>query len=370
MDDNVSVTPVNDALIAIRETVGNARKSLGRAAVEAIAEQLGNDLKRVPIVGTVLAKIAARMLTGKDRPKASVEDVLEELERMSESSEALERGLDAIHVSLSEILGAVSDLAEIVAKGAHAQAVLLRPKYVEQHPVFDNELQFMLSNVGGKGLLISDIVVHCESAGPDTRVDLSVPAAPPLITHLKVHLSTREKVYKLFALNQEPEHVLESHGNAPEYFVIQMGCDENAIFQVRVHVEWKSLVDESEGVLVYPPVGKDPLEIRYSYAPGWKHRPTPEEILDPAGVLATLETRLRSLLSGIEAAQVAGSERSVDDALREHHVWGMRLLQPMVDAFRAPADYLGKRDPDRSVGELLDRLEGIATQASLRRTRS
>ncbi len=251
----------------------------------------------VPVLNTALSKTVRGLLSGERGQPASLDDVLELLERMKLSDEEFEYGLQQLDIDLAEIAADVTEIRSILQTQALSDLVLRRPETEIRWPMLDNRVSGLLANAGGGTVEVDEIFLDVEGWEPCTTVDYSVPAAPRAVLHLLVELSTSRDEYPLLALNGAEGRIFEERGAGAERVRIDINSRENVKFAFRLRMPYLNIVSDSQGTLVYPPLGEPPLEMAFTCAPGWRqvdvdllHEPDQiyRDMRDTLGALAAL----------------------------------------------------------------------------------
>lgn len=277
----------------------------------------------VPFIGTILAKLVREAVESEKEGGPSLEDVLQRLQQMKVSDDSFRQGLDEFGQDmdrLETIISSVRNDTEIIRKRTEPKLVIRDPEYKPNYPQADNELLFSLMNIGGGVIKVPEINLLVEKWEPETNVNYTAIAAPPLILRLKVRLFPDTTLYPLLKLNDEPYRRFGANSEGAEDICVQMSSEKNARYAVRIRIPYRDQASEQDGELIYPALNEPAMLVSFPYAPGWDSRVTPENILERSVVLAKIINtfnRVRSILEESEPSESDAQLQNLDQRIRE-----------------------------------------------------
>ncbi len=340
---------VMEAREHVYKIISRFPSDLAEATKETAIDLLCEELKKipVPVVGTVLSKTVRQAFKSKGAGGPNIEDVLHILRQMQLSDDDFLQGLSTIGEDigrLDTLIQSVRNDIEVAKRELTVpRPIISEPEYKPSYPTFDNELWFGLMNMGGGAIKVPEIELVIESYEPETTVDYTVPAAPPLILRLKARLSPYIRHYPLLKLNNEPHRRFGPFSEGAEDVCIQMSSEANARYQVRVHIPYLDMATSAEGELIYPPPDKNPLEVSFPYAPGWDTSITPETMLARNAVLSEIITTFRKATSILEKVTPSDEPEKIENIDRDLREIGLFMgistfpgLPHVLSAFTAP----------------------------------
>jgi hypothetical protein len=317
---------ITEARNHLQRIISGLPSDLAESARETALDLLCEELKKIPIpfVGTLLSKTVEKAFKSNGAEGPSIDDVLNILRQMQLSDDDFQRGLS----SIGEDIGRLDTLIQSVKSAIEdtkrqltvPKPIISEPEYKANYPFSDNELWFCLMNIGGGVIKVPEIELRIEDWDPEIKVDYTVPAAPPIILRLKVRLSPEVLYYPLLKINNEPHRRFGAFSDGAEDICIQMSSTANARYRVRIHVPYRDMSSGAEGNLIYPSPEKSPLEVSFSYAPGWDSSIAPDTMLGREEVLSEIITTFRKATSILEKETLSNERERVvkiDHELRE-----------------------------------------------------
>jgi hypothetical protein len=244
------------------------------------------------------------------------------------------------------------------------------PSYKPNYPQFDNELFFSLSNIGGGVVRVPEINLCIEKWEPVTKVDYTVPAAPPIILRLKVALSTETATYPLLKINNEPYRRFDANSQGAEDMCVQMSSEQNACYHIRIRIPYQDYAAGQEKELLYPAPEQPPLKVSFCYAPGWDSKITPNKLLDRQAVLAEIITtlnRVASILAAATPSETDTDRESLDQDLHQVGLYlGLAYLPAVLNCFIPPAAQMIRLENEfESVKVILELVHQVLRYQSL-----
>ena len=284
----------DDIIRSSREYLGRMLKklpsTLKQAASETAIQIICDEIKKlpIPILPTLLAATVKKMLSSSPGGGYSISDVMQLLSKMETSDEAFQEVLDEMRISLADVHEDIQVLTELVRNQSRPDFRVLNPKVELDYPVSENKVRFILANTGGGTVTVEELYLDVERWEPATEVDYSVPAAPMAVLFLKAELSVDRAEYPLLALNNEPGREYNAQGAGAETVTLSLSSINNARYWVRVRAPYLDLSTGETQTALYPPEGRDPLMLPFVYAPGWKHIPGPDALLNRTQILENM----------------------------------------------------------------------------------
>ncbi|RZN41529.1 MAG: hypothetical protein EFT35_02200 [Methanophagales archaeon ANME-1-THS] len=285
---------VTEARKQVEGVLSSFPRSLTAATKETAVESLCKELEKIPVpfVGTILSKALKQALKWEDGRCPTIEDVLRQLQNMQLSDDNFLQGL----TRLGEDIDRLNVLIELVEKKVEEtkcaltvpELIISEPEYRPKYPLSDNELIFCLMNIGGGAVKVHEINLVIDKWEPETEVNYTAPAAPPIFLRLKVRLSPGTSHYPLLTLNKEPFRRFGAHAEGAEDVWVQMSSEKNARYYVRIRIPYTEIPANNDKELVYPPLDKPPLPVSFPYAPAWDQNITPDNMLERGAVLTEI----------------------------------------------------------------------------------
>jgi hypothetical protein len=327
----------------LRKIMSSLPKNFLDTVEETAIDVLCDELKKipVPIVGTILSNTVKKTL--KPKPGGpGIQDILSELASMQASDSDFKNGLTAFGEDVHHIDECISTMLNEIRETKKTLTIpkptITQPKYIPSYPVFDNELQFGFMNAGGGVIIVPEIELIVESWEPETKVNYTTPMAPLPILKLKVELTPKESHYRLLELNNETERRFGAFSEGAEYICIQMSSETNARYKVRISIICDDVTTGETTRFIYPPIGENPIDVRFPYAPGWHNNVTSENMLSRDKILSEILDNFRTLTASLVEKNViknsdpANTEREQPDRIEFIH----GSYQNMLRAFYRP----------------------------------
>jgi hypothetical protein len=274
------------ARVALQGVLRRLRAAAPNSARETLVAALCDGLRSIPVplVGAFLARLAQDSLKPEHKGP-NLEDVVRILEEMEESDHAFREGLRHLGVDVDELQ---RDLTAVRETQVGVEFRLARATVEHRWPALDHQIGALLVNRGGGLVVLDEVHLDVEGWTTLTRADLSVPAAPLAIIHLKATLDTGTASYSLFALNNEGPHQF-AQGLGAERLEIDLDSRHNARYRLRLRLAYYDERADRQRELVWPAAGDPPMELDFAWAPGWGRD---MDLLDAEAVLADTEARL------------------------------------------------------------------------------
>lgn len=286
---------VRSHLRQLLKTWGEEAISIGR---EVALDTICNGLETipVPIVGKALASAVRKRFQQQepDDLDSSVAYAIELLERMQESDDDLDYGLQSLGLSMESLQRDMDEIKGHLLQRDIPSLRVLAPSVEENWPVADNRISMLLSNGGGGSVVVEEIFLDVEHWEAETRVDFTVPAAPLNIVYLMAELSTGCASYPLLQLNGESQRLFNERGAGAERFIIDLNSPENATYHLRLRMPFVDLATGGRDVLVYPPLTSAPIVLCFRCAPGWMDV-DPARLIEPAAVLEHMTSMFKGM---------------------------------------------------------------------------
>jgi len=294
MSTDESATQLSRARVALQGVLARARASAPKVARETLVAALCDGLRSIPVplVGAFLARLAQDSLKP-EHQGPDLEDVVRILEEMEQSDEAFRDGLQRLGADIDELQ---RDLAAVRETQVGVEFRLARATVEHRWPAFDHKIGALLVNRGGGLVALDEVHLEVEGWTTLTRADLSVPAAPLAIIHLKATLDTGTARYPLFALNNEGPHQF-TQGLGAERLEIDLDSRHNARYRLRLRLAYYDERADRDCELLWPAAGDPPVELDFPWAPGWRRD---MELLDAQAVQADTEARLETFAKWLE----------------------------------------------------------------------
>ena len=269
------LTTAREHLRAVLDRLVGAARTTGREmAVDALCS--GLEAIPVPVLNTALAKTVRRLLAEPERGP-SLDDIVSMLEAMLASDRAFEDGLLAFGLDLEAMAADITAIRAAIELQAEPRLRLLDLATELRWPVLDNRLSALIANTGGGSVIVGEITVAVDSWEPERRIDYSVPAAPLADLHLRAQLRSTCAEYPLLTLNGEPARIYNERGAGAERLLIDLTCDENVRFALRLRLDVRDLTGAPATALTWPAADEPPLTVPFCVAPGRRR-------LDPAAL--------------------------------------------------------------------------------------
>lgn len=350
----------------IRGILAKLPSDLGEATKETAVELLCKELDKIPVplVGTLLSRTVKRAFRCGDAGGPRVEDVLELLQEMEQSNEGFCSVLSQIGEDTDRLGKHIEYVRKVIDETKEEltipKLIISEPELNLAYPICDNELLFGLMNIGGGAIKVSEIELKIESWEPDTKVDYTLPAAPPVFLKLKVRLSPNRKYYPLLELNNEPHRRFGAFSEGAEDICIQMSSEANARYLISINIPYKNAATGEEGTLLHPPANENPLEVPFCYAPGWRRDITPETMLAREAVLSEIETSLRNVTLVLEEAAPSDEPETIGNINQKISAAGIPIqigefpgLSEMLSVFTPPLARMAQLEGRPDVFEVI-----------------
>ncbi|OPY15846.1 MAG: hypothetical protein A4E69_00427 [Syntrophus sp. PtaB.Bin138] len=321
-------------------------RDLAEAAKETAVELLSEELKKIPVplVGTILSKAVKQALKSRAAGGPGIGDVLELLQDMQRSDDDFLHGLTALGEDVDRLNALIGSVVKLVEETKSAltvpKLIISEPEYNPKYPVSDNELNFCLMNIGGGAVKVPEMNLIVEKCEPETKIDYTAPAAPPIFLRLKVRLSPNTLHYPLLQLNNEPFRRYGAHAEGAEDVCVQMSSETNARYYTRIRIPYKEMTTDQDKELVYPPLDKPPIPVSFPYAPCWDRHVTPDNMLGREAVLTEIINTFgiaRLILEETSPSDDAAHYKLIDEKLHEIGFFmGLGYLPYVLDRFIPP----------------------------------
>lgn len=306
----------------VKKTMARFPKLFFKVSKDFATDLLCKELEKVPVpfVGTILSKMVKDAVNPEDKGGPGLKEVLEELHRMKISDDNFVQGLARKEdVSrLETIIGQeLGTLKETLTKPVLA---VRYPEYRAEYPQSENELLFSLMNIGSGAVKVPEIYLSIEKWEPETKVDFTAMAAPPMLLRLQVMLSPDNAKYPLLQLNNQPYRRFGAYSEGAEDVCIQMSSEKNARYRVRIRIPWKDFATDQEAELLYPPANQPPLLVSFVYAPGWNNTITPANMLERRKVLDEIIRAFQNVTAILKASVITEIDEQfehINQRLRE-----------------------------------------------------
>jgi len=312
----------------------------------------------VPVLNTLLSKTVRRMLSGEGPGAgASLDDVIDMLDRMQTSDDEFERGLRDLRLDFGEIADDINAMRATLDAQAQSELGLMRPKVELRWPALDNRISALLANTGGGSVVVEEILLEVESWEPITIVDYSVPAAPLATLQLLVELTTKRTGYPLLELNGAEQRIFNERGGGAERVVVDASSAENVRYMIRLRLPFANLATGAAGELVHPPPASSPIELPFCCAPGW-HEVNVEALHEPERIYADMRDTLGGLATIL-------ADRGDDDDVRRAAVERLRVPPFVLDPFFFTGFLLRFVVPFAQLARRVDRTGGLRVAGAL-----
>ncbi len=337
----------------VSNTLSKFPKLLFKVSKDFAVDLLCKELEKIPVpfLGTIFSKLIREAAKSEDKGGPRLEDVLQRLQQMKVSDDSFLQGLSELGQDvdrLETIISSVRNDTEIARKRTDPQLVVRDPEYKPKYPQADNELLFSLMNVGGGVIKVPAINLLVEKWEPETKVDYTAIAAPPLILRLKVKLSPDTALYPLLILNNEPYRRFGANSEGAEDICVQMSSEKNARYSVRIRIPYRDQASEQDGELLYPALDKPAILVSFPYAPGWDSKVTPDTMLERGAVLAEITStfsRARLILEESVPSVNEAQRENLDQRIRETgFLMGSAYIPYVLNRFIPPVTQMIKKE--------------------------